>query len=483
MTCSRRSPPTPRRSTRSPPSPTPRSRRSETPARSTPPATREEEWALVRKRREGRRVGRADLRGPPERRTSGSRSTGSTPRTTCSACGAPIRRPARASRPSVEGDELHGVKMFCSGAGGLDRALVIARGHARLRRPRTTTSRSTRPGTAPAGCGRRRATASSSTARAILATLGAAHARAVVRARRDPHRRRLGGHRSTRRSRRRWTTSRQAGDRRPASARGGADRHRPGHDRPLVRARGAPAARRRPQRLAIQLRAGGRRGRARRSSTRPRARPARARSRPARRWTARAATSSCSCCSTGSTRSSPALGADRGARGSASVSERLRPAFFDDLYARDPDPWDFETSAYERGEVRRDDRGARRPAASRSALEIGCSIGVLTAAARAARATSLLGDRRRRGRARTAPATRVPEASASSGARSPRSSPTGAFDLIVVLRGPLLPRRAAFEADAGRDRAHAQPGTLLAVHWRPTHRSATRCAATRSTSG
>ncbi len=53
------------------------------------------------------------------------------------------------------------------------------------------------------------------------------------------------------------------------------------------------------------------------------------------------------------------------------------PAYFDRLYAHDPDPWRFETSRYEADKYRFtiDALGARRFA---SGLEIGCSIGVLT---------------------------------------------------------------------------------------------------------
>ena len=50
---------------------------------------------------------------------------------------------------------------------------------------------------------------------------------------------------------------------------------------------------------------------------------------------------------------------------------------FDQLYARDPDPWRFETSPYEQGKYADtlDQLGERRFA---SALELGCSIGVLS---------------------------------------------------------------------------------------------------------
>lgn len=55
----------------------------------------------------------------------------------------------------------------------------------------------------------------------------------------------------------------------------------------------------------------------------------------------------------------------------------LDPAYFDGLYSAAPDPWGFETSAYEAAKYDHtiaalgDERAAR-------ALEVGCSIGVLT---------------------------------------------------------------------------------------------------------
>ena len=57
---------------------------------------------------------------------------------------------------------------------------------------------------------------------------------------------------------------------------------------------------------------------------------------------------------------------------------RLTADYFDELYAGDPDPWGFETSAYEQAKYAAtiDALEGRRYA---GALEIGCSIGVLTA--------------------------------------------------------------------------------------------------------
>lgn len=55
----------------------------------------------------------------------------------------------------------------------------------------------------------------------------------------------------------------------------------------------------------------------------------------------------------------------------------LEPGYFEDLYTADPDPWGFETSDYEREKYAAtlaalgDERAVH-------ALEVGCSIGVLT---------------------------------------------------------------------------------------------------------
>jgi hypothetical protein len=66
----------------------------------------------------------------------------------------------------------------------------------------------------------------------------------------------------------------------------------------------------------------------------------------------------------------------------------LPPAYFDDLYAADPDPWRFASSDYERAKY--DATMAALPAPCFAAgFEVGCSIGVLTRQL-AGRCTSLL---------------------------------------------------------------------------------------------
>ncbi|MGB7975837.1 MAG: class I SAM-dependent methyltransferase [Roseiarcus sp.] len=55
----------------------------------------------------------------------------------------------------------------------------------------------------------------------------------------------------------------------------------------------------------------------------------------------------------------------------------LRPDYFDTLYTADPDPWKFATSHYERGKYTLTLNAMPKPR-YRSALEVGCSIGVLT---------------------------------------------------------------------------------------------------------
>jgi cyclopropane fatty-acyl-phospholipid synthase-like methyltransferase len=57
--------------------------------------------------------------------------------------------------------------------------------------------------------------------------------------------------------------------------------------------------------------------------------------------------------------------------------ETLRPEYFDSLYAADPDPWQFAASPYERDKYALTLEAMPKPR-YRSALEVGCSIGVLT---------------------------------------------------------------------------------------------------------
>jgi SAM-dependent methyltransferase len=148
---------------------------------------------------------------------------------------------------------------------------------------------------------------------------------------------------------------------------------------------------------------------------------------------------------------------------SAAVSERLRPAFFEELYASDPDPWKFETSPYERQKY---DATIAALADRRFAngLEIGCSIGVLTE--RLAKITddllaidvaeAALDRARRRGLANVAFELR----------EVPEEFPDGAYDLIVISEVMYYLDAPAFDATCNAIE-RTLDGTLLAVHWRP----------------
>jgi SAM-dependent methyltransferase len=59
------------------------------------------------------------------------------------------------------------------------------------------------------------------------------------------------------------------------------------------------------------------------------------------------------------------------------AARTLSPAYFDAVYASNPDPWKFATSAYERHKYSVTLAALPRPRYP-SALEVGCSIGVLT---------------------------------------------------------------------------------------------------------
>ena len=149
------------------------------------------------------------------------------------------------------------------------------------------------------------------------------------------------------------------------------------------------------------------------------------------------------------------------------MTDSLQPEYFDHVYARNRDPWQFETSEYERAKYA-DTLAALGRARYRSALEIGCSIGVLTAQL-AARCDSLLSvdvseaalaqARERCGALGHVKFERM---------QLPGEMPDGSFDLIVLSEVGYYWSRGDLQRTA-EELAKRQPagGHLLLVHWTP----------------
>jgi hypothetical protein len=57
--------------------------------------------------------------------------------------------------------------------------------------------------------------------------------------------------------------------------------------------------------------------------------------------------------------------------------DSLAPEYFESLYADDPDPWRFASSAYERNKYETT-LAALSGHQLQSAFEVGCSVGILT---------------------------------------------------------------------------------------------------------
>lgn len=144
---------------------------------------------------------------------------------------------------------------------------------------------------------------------------------------------------------------------------------------------------------------------------------------------------------------------------------QVTPAYFDQLYARDPDPWKFATSAYER------DKYAATLAALPSrrftrAFEVGCSIGVLTRqlAARcdAVLAVDVADAALQQAEARCADLPGVECARMV----VPQDWPEGGFDLIVFSEVVYYLTPADRHAAARLSVANMLPGgVILLVNW------------------
>lgn len=143
----------------------------------------------------------------------------------------------------------------------------------------------------------------------------------------------------------------------------------------------------------------------------------------------------------------------------------LPPEYFEQLYKNNPDPWEFETSAYERDKYAATITalGSER---AESALEVGCANGVLTQAladhCQALLAIDVSPTALRQAKARCADLPHVTFRLAG----LPDDEIPGAFDLIV------LSEVAYYWDDRDADRAaeifrrqHKPGARLLLVHW------------------
>lgn len=148
-----------------------------------------------------------------------------------------------------------------------------------------------------------------------------------------------------------------------------------------------------------------------------------------------------------------------------SSSGSFAPAYFDRLYAADSDPWDFASSTYEAEKYAATLAALPRPRYSR-ALELGCSIGVLTSQL-ALRCESVLAvdvssaalaEARRRNR--PWPGVSFEQADLS------QRVPEGSFDLILVSEIGYYFALGDLEKLCENIAAHLAPrGHLLLVHY------------------
>lgn len=143
----------------------------------------------------------------------------------------------------------------------------------------------------------------------------------------------------------------------------------------------------------------------------------------------------------------------------------LQPTYFDAVYASDPDPWKFASSPYEESKYAAT-LDALPKSRYASALEIGCSIGVLTrelatrcdALLAVDAAPAPLAEARRRCADR--PNVRFEQIFA------PEQWPDGAFDLILISEVVYYMDEQDVARLASRAaRTLAPNGDIVLVHW------------------
>jgi predicted TPR repeat methyltransferase len=148
------------------------------------------------------------------------------------------------------------------------------------------------------------------------------------------------------------------------------------------------------------------------------------------------------------------------------VSGRLDREYFEELYAASPDPWNFETSDYEREKYARTlgVLGGRR---FRRALEAGASIGVFTQMLAGHCDELLAVDVSEKAVAAARERLRGVDHVRVERRTLPEEMPGGPFDLVVASEVLYyFPREEMLAMLDGFERVLAPGGALLAVHWR-----------------
>ena len=151
----------------------------------------------------------------------------------------------------------------------------------------------------------------------------------------------------------------------------------------------------------------------------------------------------------------------------AGGDDSLPPAYFDRIYEEHADPWNFETSPYERDKYSATIASLPR-ARYGAALEIGCSIGVLTASLAQHADTLLALDVSERALGKAAARCDALPGVRFAQLRFPQQVPAGTFDLVVVSEIAYYWSRAMLAHAIETIAAMQRPGAnLVLVHWTP----------------
>ena len=147
--------------------------------------------------------------------------------------------------------------------------------------------------------------------------------------------------------------------------------------------------------------------------------------------------------------------------------ETLNDGYFEDVYNASDDPWDFETSEYERAKYERTLAALPRERYGR-ALEVGCSIGVLTGLLAGRMDTLLSVDVNDKALARARERNRALAHVTFERRRLPEQAPDGLFDLIVLSEVGYYLAAPDLERLLDTVTARLAPGgDLILVHWTP----------------